>query len=94
MKTNLDAVKLNLVDLQWNQGIFDLLNDNIVYLHKYLWKMKVLLKTKIFMWFIQWKEILLRIISWKEIGKALKSVVPVITMRLYKISSSVVLLQK
>jgi hypothetical protein len=36
----------------------DLLNDNTVYLHKYLWKMKVPLKTKIFMWFVQRKEIL------------------------------------
>jgi hypothetical protein len=35
-----------------------LLNDNTVYLHKYLWKMKVHLKTKIFMWFVQRKEIL------------------------------------
>jgi hypothetical protein len=36
----------------------DLLNDNTVYLHKYLWKMKVPLKTKVFMWFVQRKEIL------------------------------------
>jgi hypothetical protein len=36
----------------------DLLNDNTVYLHKYLWKMKVPLKTKIFMWFVHRKEIL------------------------------------
>jgi hypothetical protein len=36
----------------------DLLNDRTVYLHKYLWKMKVPLKTKIFMWFVQRKEIL------------------------------------
>jgi hypothetical protein len=36
----------------------DLLNDNTIYLHKYLWKLKVPLKTKIFMWFVQRKEIL------------------------------------
>jgi hypothetical protein len=36
----------------------DLLNDNTVYLHIYLWKMKVPLKRKIFMWFVQRKEIL------------------------------------
>jgi hypothetical protein len=36
----------------------DLLNDNTIYLHKYLWEMKVPLKTKIFMWFLQKKEIL------------------------------------
>jgi hypothetical protein len=36
----------------------DMLNDNTVYLHKYLWKMKISLKTKIFMWFVQRKEIL------------------------------------
>jgi hypothetical protein len=35
-----------------------LLNGNTVYLYKYLWKMKVPLKTKIFMWFLQRKEIL------------------------------------
>jgi hypothetical protein len=35
-----------------------LLNDNTVYLHKYLWKMKVPLKTKIFMWFVHRKDIL------------------------------------
>jgi hypothetical protein len=37
-----------------------LLNDNTVYLHKYLWKMKVPLKTKIFMWFVHRKEILMK----------------------------------
>jgi hypothetical protein len=36
----------------------DLLNDNTVYLHKYLWKMKVPLKQKNFRWFLQRKEIL------------------------------------
>jgi hypothetical protein len=38
----------------------DLLNDNTVYLHKYLWKMKVPLKTNIFMWFLHRKEILIK----------------------------------
>jgi hypothetical protein len=37
----------------------DPLNDNTIYLHKYLWKMKVPLKTKIFMWFVQRKLLLL-----------------------------------
>jgi hypothetical protein len=36
----------------------DLLNGNTGYLHKYLWKIKVPLKVKIFMWFVHWKEIL------------------------------------
>jgi hypothetical protein len=36
----------------------DLLNDNTGYLPKYLWKMKVSLKIKIFMWFVHQKEIL------------------------------------
>jgi hypothetical protein len=36
----------------------DLLNDNTIYFYKYLWKMKVSLKMKIFMWFVQRKEIL------------------------------------
>jgi hypothetical protein len=36
----------------------DLLNGNTGYLHKYLWKMKVPLKIKIFMWFVHRKEIL------------------------------------
>jgi hypothetical protein len=37
----------------------DPLNDNTIYLHKYLWKMKVPLKTKIFMWSVQQKLLLL-----------------------------------
>jgi hypothetical protein len=41
----------------------DMLNDNTAYLRKYLWKMKVPLKTKNFMWFVQWKEILTKEIS-------------------------------
>jgi hypothetical protein len=36
----------------------DLLNGNTGYLDKYLWKMKVPLKIKIFMWFVHRKEIL------------------------------------
>jgi hypothetical protein len=36
----------------------DLLNGNTNYLQKYLWKMKVPLKIKIFMWFVHRKEIL------------------------------------
>jgi hypothetical protein len=36
----------------------DLWNGNTAYLHKYLWKMKVPLKIKIFMWFLHRKEIL------------------------------------
>jgi hypothetical protein len=36
----------------------DLLNGNTAYLEKYLWKMKVPLKIKIFMWFLHRKEIL------------------------------------
>jgi hypothetical protein len=39
----------------------DLLDDNmvyLVYLQKYLWKMKVPLKIKIFMWFLHRQEIL------------------------------------
>jgi hypothetical protein len=38
----------------------DLLNDNAGYLHKYLWKMKVLLKIKILMGFVHRKEILIK----------------------------------
>jgi hypothetical protein len=36
----------------------DLLDGNMVLLHKYLWKMKVPLKIKIFMWFLHRQEIL------------------------------------
>jgi hypothetical protein len=36
----------------------DLLNDNSVFLNKYIWKMKVPLKIRIFMWFLQKKVIL------------------------------------
>jgi hypothetical protein len=36
----------------------DLLNDNTKYLKKYIWKMKVPLKIKVFMWFLRRKEIL------------------------------------
>jgi hypothetical protein len=36
----------------------DLLNENVAYLKKYIWKMKVPLKIRIFMWFLQKKVIL------------------------------------
>jgi hypothetical protein len=36
----------------------DMLNDNTVFLRKYIWKMKVPLKIRIFMWFVYRKEIL------------------------------------
>jgi hypothetical protein len=36
----------------------DLINDDTKYLRTYIWKMKVPLKIKIFMWFIHRKEIL------------------------------------
>jgi hypothetical protein len=36
----------------------DLLNDDTKYLKKYIWKMKVPLKIKVFMWFLHRKVIL------------------------------------
>jgi hypothetical protein len=36
----------------------DMLNDNTVFLRKYIWKMKFPLKIRIFMWFVYQKEIL------------------------------------
>jgi hypothetical protein len=36
----------------------DLINDDTKYLKKYIWKMKVPLKIRIFMWFLHYKEIL------------------------------------
>jgi hypothetical protein len=36
----------------------DLINDNTKYLRKYIWKMKVPLKIKVFMWFLHRKVIL------------------------------------
>jgi hypothetical protein len=36
----------------------DLLEDQTKYLRKYIWKMKVPLKIKIFMWFLHRREIL------------------------------------
>jgi hypothetical protein len=36
----------------------DLLNDNTKYLRKYIWKMKVPLKIKVFLWFLHRKVIL------------------------------------
>jgi hypothetical protein len=33
----------------------DILNGNIVYLRKYIWKIKVPLKIRIFMWFLDRK---------------------------------------
>jgi hypothetical protein len=41
-----------------NSLYLDLINDDTKYLKKYIWKMKVLLKIKIFMWFLDRKEIL------------------------------------
>ena len=52
----------------WNltaSGVFsiksmyeDLMNDHTVFLRKYLWKLKIPLKIKIFMWFLQNKVLL------------------------------------
>jgi hypothetical protein len=36
----------------------DLLDDDTKYLKKYIWKMKVLLQIKVFMWFLHRKAIL------------------------------------
>ena len=51
-----------------NSGVYtvksmylDLLFDNIVFLRKYIWKLKVPLKNRIFMWFIYRKELLSKV---------------------------------
>jgi hypothetical protein len=72
----------------------DLLNGNIGYLHKYLWKMKVPLKIKILMWFVHRKEILTKDNWLKEIGKGAQNVVSVIKRKPFNICSSGVPLQK
>jgi hypothetical protein len=41
-----------------NSLYLDLINDDTKYLKKYIWKMKVPLKIKIFLWFLHRKEIL------------------------------------
>jgi hypothetical protein len=70
------------------------LNDNTIYLHKYLWKMKVPLKTKVFMWFLHRKEILTKDNLSKKSGSVVKSVVFVIKRRPYNTCSFNVLLQE
>jgi hypothetical protein len=50
-----------------------MLNDNTVFLRKYIWKMKVPLKIKIFMWFVYQKEILTKDnLKKKELARELK----------------------
>jgi hypothetical protein len=56
-----DIFKWNLVEsgkFSVKSMYLDMLNDNTIFLKKYLWKMKVPLEIKIFMWFVYRKEIL------------------------------------
>jgi hypothetical protein len=62
----------------------DLLNGHTVFLKKYIWKMKVPLKIKIFMWVLHEKVILTQKITWLNvIGRVVLNVVLVIKMRQY-----------
>jgi hypothetical protein len=72
----------------------DLLNGNTGYLHKYLWKMKVPLKIKIFMWFVHRKEILTKDNLVKKIGKGVLNVVYVIMRKQFNIFSFTIRLRK
>jgi hypothetical protein len=61
LNSNNDVFKWNLVEsgrFLVKSMYLDMLNDNIVFLRKYIWKMKVPLKIKIFMWFVYRNEIL------------------------------------
>jgi hypothetical protein len=61
LNSNNDVFKWNLVEsgrFSVKSMYLDMLNDNTVFLRKYLWKMKVPLKIRIFMWFVYRKEIL------------------------------------
>jgi hypothetical protein len=61
LNSNNDVFKWNLVEsdrFSVKSMYLDMLNDNIVFLRKYVRKMKVPLKIKIFMWFVYRKEIL------------------------------------
>ena len=68
----------------------DLLNNQPKYMHKFIWKMKVPLKIKIFMWFIHRKVILTKDNLMKRIGMGTKNVVFVTKMNQYNTSFSVV----
>jgi hypothetical protein len=55
----------------------DFISDQTRYLQKYIWKIKVLLKIKIFMWFLHGKVILTKYNFWlRGIGRIAKLVVP------------------
>jgi hypothetical protein len=65
MNVHLNDDKDNFIWVLTNSGQYtvkllylDLINDDTKYLKKYIWKMKVPLKIKIFMWFLHRKEIL------------------------------------
>jgi hypothetical protein len=61
LNSNNDIFKWNLVEsgkFSVKSMYLDMLDDNTIFLKKYLWKMKVPLKIKIFMWFVFQKEIL------------------------------------
>jgi hypothetical protein len=71
----------------------DFLNGHTIYLKKYIWKIKVPPKIRIFMWFLHKKVILSqRTIFKNEICMGALIVVFVIKMRQYNISFSLVLL--
>ena len=61
----------------------DLMNDHTIYLHKYLWKLKIPQKIKIFMWFLHRKVLLTKDnLAKKRIGKVAHIVLFVGMMRL------------
>jgi hypothetical protein len=78
MNVHLNEEKDNFIWGLTNSGQYtvkslylDLINDDTKYLKKYIWKMKVCLKIKIFMWFLHRKEILTKdnLISHNWIGR-------------------------
>jgi hypothetical protein len=64
----------------------DLLDDDTKYLKKYIWKMKVPLKIKVFMWFLHRKVILTKDDLIKNNGMEMKNVAFVITRNPYTTS--------
>jgi hypothetical protein len=72
----------------------DLLEDQTKYLRKYIWKIKVSLKIKIFMWFLHLREVLTKDNLAKRNWKEVRHVFSVIKMNPYNTCSLNVHLQK
>jgi hypothetical protein len=97
LSTQHDVFKWNLTSngkFTVNSMYLDMINGNNPFLWKYIWKIKVPLKIRIFMWFLHKNVFLQKTILLNVIGMVVQNVVSVMNMKHYNIYSFHVLLQK